>query len=161
MYQNRTRKNFELYKVFMYDILYQNDNIFIKIFELHQILVRQNVLTLLWYWYMKVLLCKTWFNLFFIIFLNFVDFICSYYMIILWVLLIEWLIFLLFSKMSLYSLWLIAATTILFTPFAFSCSLFSIKNEYILPTFTIENQVLLLCFQPVWKGPTLCQLITR
>ena len=47
MYQNRTRKNFELYKVFMYDILYQNDKIFIKIFELHQILLRQNVLTLL------------------------------------------------------------------------------------------------------------------
>ena len=47
MYQNRIRKIFELYQVFMYDILYQNDKIFMMIFELNQILVLQNVLTLL------------------------------------------------------------------------------------------------------------------
>ena len=82
MYQNRIRKIFELYQVFMYDILYQNDKIFMMIFELNQILVLQNVLTLLWYWYMlNELLRKNWLYSPFIIFWDFVYFIYSYGMV--------------------------------------------------------------------------------
>ena len=49
---------------------------------------------------------------------------------LLWILLIECLIHLLFNNTSLCLLWLIVATTFLFTPFALWCSLLlSIKNK--------------------------------